>query len=141
MYGRLIGVNRLSIEKRTKYVDRYDEAPGIFKLMNPITGSINAVNQLSNYFDIYILSTAPWNNPGAWSDKVRWIKRHFGNDGVFCKRMILTHRKDLNYGDILIDDRTKNGADGFRGELIIFGSKEFPDWDIISKYLITQHLV
>ena len=134
------GIKKLSEKDGIKYFERYDEAPGIFKLMEPIPDAINAVKMLSNHYDIFILSTAPWNNPSAWSDKIKWIKKHFGSDNgsVLYKKMILTHRKDLNYGDILIDDRTKNGADKFSGELITFGSKRFPDWDTIIGYLINK---
>ena len=134
------GVKRLSKEDRLKYIGRYDEAPGIFKLMKPISGAINAVKQLSNRFDVFVLSTAPWDNPDAWSDKVKWVKKNFGNDvgDVLYKKLILTHHKDLCFGDILIDDRTKNGASEFRGELILFGSERFPDWNAILDYLDDQ---
>ena len=38
-------------------------------------------------------------------------------------------------GDYLIDDRTKNGADRFRGEHIHFGQPPFPDWPAVVAYL------
>jgi hypothetical protein len=38
-------------------------------------------------------------------------------------------------GDYLIDDRTKNGAGEFSGELIQFGGKDFPDWKSVLNYL------
>ncbi|NCG08090.1 MAG: 2-C-methyl-D-erythritol 4-phosphate cytidylyltransferase, partial [Verrucomicrobia bacterium] len=59
-------------------------------------------------FDSYILSTAPWGNPTAWSDKLEWVKKHLGE--VAKKRLILSHNKQLNKGDYLIDDRSRNGA-------------------------------
>jgi 5'(3')-deoxyribonucleotidase len=134
------GIEQLSDDDSRKYSGRYDEAPGIFRIMKPIPGAIDAVRQLAGYFDVFILSTAPWNNHSAWSDKVVWVKKYFGDSEgcVLYKKMILTHRKDLNYGDILIDDRTKNGAGEFKGELIRFGSKRFPNWDRVSEYLINN---
>ena len=134
------GIERLPKEYKIKYIDKYGEAPGIFGLMKPVPDAINAVKLLSNHYDVFILSTAPWDNPTAWSDKIKWIKKHFGSDesSVLYKKMILTHRKDLNHGDILIDDRTKNGAGKFRGELIMFGSDRFPDWDTVIGYLINK---
>jgi hypothetical protein len=39
-------------------------------------------------------------------------------------------------GDYLIDDRTKNGAGEFKGELIHFGTDKFPDWDSVLEYLL-----
>lgn len=38
-----------------------------------------AVHELSKHYDVYILSTAPWKNPSAWSDKINWITKHFGD--------------------------------------------------------------
>lgn len=132
------GIDKLSDKHKSKYIGRYDEAPGIFRLMEPIPGAIEAVKKLSVHYDVFILSTAPWNNHSAWSDKIKWVKKHFGNgnDNIFYKKMILSPRKDLNHGDILIDDRTKNGADKFRGELILFGSEKFIGWNVVIDYLI-----
>ena len=86
---------------------------------------------------MFILSTAPWKNPSAWSDKVKWVTKYF--DDVFHKRMIITHRKDLVEGDYLIDDRGKNGTSEFRGEWIQFGSERFPNWDAVVKCLLNEN--
>lgn len=75
-----------------------------------------------------------WNNPSAWSDKVAWITEHL--DDVFHKKMVITHCKHLCKGDYLIDDRDKNGAAEFEGELIRYGSDKFPDWDSVLKCLL-----
>ena len=88
-----------------EYQGRYDEIPGLFGLMQPMPGAIEAVHKLKEHYDCYILSTAPWNNPSAWSDKVQWITKYL--DDVFHKRMIITHCKNLCIGDVLIDDRGK----------------------------------
>ena len=50
--------------------------------------------------------------------------------------MLYPFNKNLNKGDFLIDDRTKNGAGEFEGELILFGSEKFPDWDEVVEYLL-----
>ena len=83
--------------------------------------------------DVYILSTAPWENPSAWMHKRLWVDKYLG-DGAW-KRLILSHNKHLNMGDYLVDDRTKNGAGDFTGELIQFGTDKFPDWDSVVQYL------
>ncbi|MDR0541491.1 MAG: hypothetical protein LBH19_04685 [Dysgonamonadaceae bacterium] len=134
------GIDRLSKEIQCEYEGRLDEVPGIFSLMEPMSGAVEAVNLLSQYFDVYILSTAPWKNPSAWTDKANWVHKYFGieKDAVFYKRLIISHRKDLNRGDYLIDDRTKNGAGEFQGELIRFGSEQFPDWEAILNYLLSS---
>ncbi len=124
----------------TKYKGELDNVPNIFSKMKPMPQAIASIHQLAEYYDLYILSTAPWNNSTAWSDKIEWIHRYFGQgkDCLFYKRVILSHNKDLNIGDYLIDDRTKNGASQFKGKHIHFGSEEFPDWTSIVDYLIKR---
>ena len=113
---------------------RLDEVPNIFSVMDPIEGAIDAYILLSNKYDTYLLSTAPWENSSAWSDKIDWVKKYLGKAAY--KRLILSHNKNLNIGDYLIDDRTANGAGQFKGEHIHFGTEQFPDWDSVLKYLL-----
>ena len=117
-----------------EFEGRLDEIPNIFSLMEPLTGAIEAFQLLSKKFDSYILSTAPWENSSAWSDKNEWVKKYLGSTAY--KRLILSHNKHLNIGDYLIDDRTANGADRFTGEHIHFGSERFPDWASVLRYLL-----
>ena len=44
---------------RERYAGREDELPGLFALMPPIPGALEAYVELSRMFDTYILSTAP----------------------------------------------------------------------------------
>ena len=90
---------------------------------SPLEGAISSFGRLSKKFDTYI-STAPWENPSAWTDKLL-LKR--GTLGKRPKRLILSHHKNLCTGDYLIDDRLKNGVEKFGGEHIHFGTKKFPD--------------
>ena len=123
-----------SEETLKEYEGREDEIPGLFGQMQPMPGALEAVRKLNERYDCYILSTAPWGNPSAWSDKVIWITRYL--DDVFHKKMVITHCKHLCKGDILIDDRDKHGVRDFEGEWIHFGSERFPDWDSVLDYLI-----
>lgn len=125
-----------------QYEGRVDEIPGFFAVMQPMLGAIEAFHELSGLFDTYILSTAPWHNPSAWQHKVEWVHLHFGEyeyvGGVknrAYKRLILSHHKHLNHGDFLVDDRTKNGVDRFRGQHIHFGTDAFPDWAAVLEHL------
>lgn len=126
-------LNRLPNEMHEKNEAHLDDIPGIFALMDPLDGAIESYHQLAVWFDTYILSTAPWDNHSAWADKLLWVKRYLGT--IAHKRLILTHHKNLNHGDFLVDDRTKHGADQFAGELILFGSARFPDWRSVVAYL------
>jgi 5'(3')-deoxyribonucleotidase len=133
------GIDKLSDETKQEYEGRLDEVPGIFSLMDPMPGAIEAVHELSKYYDMYILSTAPWKNLTAWSDKIEWLTKHFGD--LFKKRVILTHCKHLCDGDYLVDDRAKNGASEFPGEWIQFGSERYPDWEEVIRYLISETFI
>jgi len=128
------GIAKLDEATKDKYKDNYDETPGIFSLMGPMPEAISAFNLLADKYDTYILSTAPWKNPTAWSDKVLWVQKHLGEKAY--KRLIISHHKNLNKGHFLIDDREKNGAVDFEGELIRFGSEKFHDWQSVLKYLL-----
>jgi 5'-nucleotidase len=131
------GIDRLDEQTRALFADCLDEVPGIFSLMDPMPGAIAAYRQLSRKYDTYILSTAPWLNASAWSDKIEWVQEHLGNQEgePAYKRLILSHHKNLNMGDYLIDDRTANGVEKFTGEHIHFGTEKYPGWDSVLRYL------
>jgi 5'-nucleotidase len=74
--------------------------------MDPLAGALESFKRLSKEYDVYVLSTAPWANPSAWSDKLLWVKRHLGARAH--KRLILSHHK--------------NGVHKFEGEHIHFGT-------------------
>jgi len=127
------GLDRVSQEDKTKYKGDEDEIPDLFSKMDPMPGAIEAFHILSKHFDTYILSTAPWENPSAWSDKLKWVKDHLGEPAY--KRLILTHHKNLNRGDFLIDDRPNNGAGEFQGTLIKFDPKTSKWSDVVERLL------
>ena len=133
-------LRKLDNETLEKYNGILDEIPGLFDLMEPMPGAIEAVTALAKLFDIYILSTAPWLNPSSWTSKVNWIHRYFGSDkdSPLYKRVIISHHKNLLKGDFLIDDRLKDGVDGFEGKHIHFGTPKFHDWNTVLNYLITK---
>ncbi len=128
------GIHKIPERLKIEYQGRIDEVPGIFSLMKPLSGAIASFKRLSKKYEAYILSTAPWENASAWSDKNLWIRKYLGD--IAYKRLILTHHKNLNIGDFLIDDRTANGASLFKGKHIIFGSNEYPNWEAVCNYLL-----
>lgn len=128
------GIEQLSEELKKEYEGDLDEIPDFFRDLPPIDGAIEGFQKLSNEYDTYILSTAPWRNPTAWVDKLLWVQQHLPE--AAHKRLILSHNKHLNKGDYLIDDRKANGAGDFSGEHIQFGQEPFPDWDAVLEYLL-----
>lgn len=129
-------VRKQSASTLQQYKDHPDDIPGLFAQMEPMDGAIEAIKILATKYDCRILSTAPWKNPSAWSDKVQWITERL--DDVFHKKITLTHNKGAlaDGKSYLIDDRTKHGADKFGGRLIQFGSAAFPDWKSVVDYLM-----
>ncbi len=132
------GIECLSEEDKIKYEGNYDECPNIFSKMIPIPNAIESYHELAKHFDTYILSTSPWKNPSAWRHKLEWVQEYLGNSDSepAYKRLILTHHKNLNKGDFLIDDRPNNGAWQFEGELIRFGTPRFSNWKAVMSYLM-----
>jgi 5'(3')-deoxyribonucleotidase len=128
---------------KERYKNNPDHIQGLFRNPPPIEGAIEAVKKLheSGKYELFIATSAPWGNPGSAMDKRLWIEDYFGD--IFHKRMFVTHRKDLLLGDYLIDDRTKNGAGEFSGELLQFGTNwetnavnPYPTWQSILDYLL-----
>ena len=117
---------------RTK--NHHSDFNGLFSTLSPKCGGAEALDRLeAGGYTVYLLSTAPWSNHSSSSDKRRWVEKYLPN--LPEKRLILSHRKDLNRGALLIDDRPNNGAKefgDFEGQRWIhFGSDEFPDWDSV----------
>ena len=108
---------------------------GFFRNLKPMNGAIESYNELTKYFDVYILSTSPWSKPYALMEKLEWVKKYLPNA---YKNVIFSHHKNLNIGDYLIDDSTKNGAGEFIGEHILIHSDKFPNWDSVIKYIFEK---
>ena len=83
-----------------------------YRNLELIPGARDALIRLNQDFDIFIATTPPWSRPKVWGEKRDWIVEHFP---WLAKKMILTHRKDLLIGDILIDDSRWRGQPDFQG--------------------------
>ena len=84
-------------------------------------GAKDALIRLNHDFDIFIASTPPWDRPSMWSAKREWLGEHFP---YLKRKLILTHRKDLLIGDILIDDSRWRGQPDFKGDWLWFGTAQ-----------------
>jgi len=58
----------------------------------------NAAKEIG--YDIHILTKGPETKPNAWSEKVKWCKKHLGQD----TKITITQDKSLVYGKVLVDD-------------------------------------
>ena len=106
---------------------------GFFLAKSPLEGALDSFNLLSKNADVYILSTPVWDNPHSWIEKRLWVEQHLGNEAK--KKLILTHNKSLNIGKLLVDDSVDHGVEKFRGIVLQFGSREYPNWKSILKSL------
>lgn len=98
----------------------------------PQPSMLKAYRYLLEWYDIFIVAAAPTNDIEYGKRMQEWT---FENLGVAAyNRLILTNRKDLLYGDYLIDRRDDNGSTDFMSTRIEFGSDTFKTWDDIIEY-------
>ena len=97
-----------------------------YRELEVMPGAAEALRKLNQDFDIFIASTPPWARPDMWAAKREWIAEHFP---WLKRKLILTHRKDLLIGDILIDDSRWRGQPDFQGDWLWFGTAQrVLDW-------------
>ena len=90
---------------------------------------------LSGDMEPYILTAPSVHNPLCYTEKRVWVEQHLGMSMV--NRLIISPDKSLLRGDYLIDDHASgSGQEEFQGELIHFGSEEFPGWQQVLDYLV-----
>ncbi len=117
----------------TEETDLIDDSDTVFLNAQPIPHALEAVAKLEEHYNVFILSSAPWHNIHAWSQKRIWVDKYLP---TMHKKLILTHHKDQLIGDYLIDDRLKNGAENFQGKHIHIFSDAFPTWESVLAELI-----
>lgn len=119
--------------KKLKFHTYPQSQYGFYRNLKPI--GLEQFRMLAEFHDVYILTAPSVHNPMSYTEKAEWIKEHLG--GNWLEKLIISYDKSLLRGDILIDDNiTGRGQEGFIGEVIHFGSKEFPDWDYVLEKLI-----
>ncbi|MDF1755249.1 MAG: hypothetical protein P1U89_20840 [Verrucomicrobiales bacterium] len=114
---------------------RYPQSvEGFFLMLEPLPGAIEVVNEFRSKFEVYILTAPSTRNPLCYTEKRLWIEKHF--DYEFTNQLIISPNKGLMIGDYLIDDHIEGrGQEDFTGELIHFGSEDYPDWQCVRTYL------
>lgn len=105
--------------------------------LEPIEGAIEAFNQLSVQFDVWILTKPSFDNLNSFSEKAYWVKKYFGSQVL--RKLIMSRDKSLLIGDYLIDDDVNAGQREFQGTFIRFGSEDFPNWKIVLEFFQNQN--
>ena len=108
-----------------------------YRNLDVIDGAIEAVAKLNADHEVFIASTPPWLRPEVWGHKREWIGEHFP---YLKRKIILTHRKDLLIGDILIDDSRYRGQPDFQGEWFWFNKNwNNRNWEACIEWIYKEY--
>jgi 5'(3')-deoxyribonucleotidase len=122
-------MNRLFIDMDGVIVEENDAPEFVpYRHRLPVRGAIDAVKELSYYFDCWIVSKPTDLSPEACANKVSWLSHHLPQ---MQTRLILTHNKSIlgDSGDWLIDDKPwKCQCEEFPGRVIRFGAEITWEW-------------
>ncbi|MBB5187094.1 5'(3')-deoxyribonucleotidase [Zhongshania antarctica] len=123
-------------KERHPEIEYPHSVPETFLNLAPMDGAIEGFHTLSANpkLDVYILSAPSVFNPHSYTEKRLWVERHLGLDAAH--RLILSPHKHLSHGDFLVDDQLDGrGQERFSGELLHFGSQQFPNWPSIVDHI------
>jgi hypothetical protein len=112
--------------------------PGFFRSLPPMPGALEFWKTFEPKVELFFLTRPSFQNRHCYTEKAEWVFRYLGEEGV--KRLIISPRKDLLMGDVLIDDATNCGQQQFEGEWWQFGSKSCPDWNVATQKLHLKYL-
>ena len=87
--------------------------PGFFYHLPVKEGAQEAVSQLSEYFDIFIVSAS---HPESMYDKYKWIRKYF--PCISEDNICFVRNKSIINADYMIDDAPHN-LEAFRGRKIL----------------------
>ena len=106
-----------------------------YRTLPVMEGAIESVDKLNADHEVFIASTPPWTRPEVWGHKREWLEEHFP---YLKRKLILTHRKDLLIGDVLIDDTRFRGQPDFQGNWFWF-NKDWSNrnWNACLEYIKT----
>ena len=93
------------------------------------SSAMKAFRFLLERYNIYIVANAPDYDNSYIKGVYDWVKEVVNVPAY--QHLILTNRKDLLYGDYLIDSSDSNGSKGFMSTRIDFGSDTFKTWEEI----------
>jgi len=106
----------IPLEERNTFfiVDQYPDdkdlvraiisAPGFFRTLEPIPGSIEAIRQLEEFhLELFICTSPLTNYRNCVLEKYEWVEEYLGADWV--GRIIMTDDKTVVRADFIIDDK------------------------------------
>lgn len=103
------------------------------RIVNHSSGFPKAVEYLAAMYDLHIVASVPYNEPGLGLKAFEWCEANLGVP--VWNRLTLTNHKNQLLGDYLIDAcPEENSGEDFLGTLIHFGSDAFRTWEDVMEY-------
>ena len=99
---------------------------------NQMSSAMKAFRYLFEHYAMYIVAPSPAYNSEYIAEVMRWAEDVVNVPA--WQHLVFTNRKDLIYGDYLIDPSEEYGAADFMGTLIKFGSDTFKTWEEIIEF-------
>ena len=93
-------------------------SPGFFRTVPVMQGAQQALQQLMENFDIFIVSAA-MEFPQSLPEKYEWLKEHF--PFVSWRNIVFCGDKSVIGTDYMIDDHVRN-LDNFKGNTLLFSA-------------------
>ena len=97
-------------------VRKFIHLPDFFRTIPVMPGAQQAVKQLMQYMDVYIVSAAI-EYPHSLTEKYEWLKEHF--PFITWRNIIFCGDKSIVNTDYMIDDYVKN-LDGCKGKTYLY---------------------
>ena len=109
---------------------------GFFMNLESIPFAIDSLNLLKEHFDVWILTRPSVHNLSCYTEKAQWIRKYLGFE--MQTKTIMCVDKSLLKGHFLVDDQVEHGQSDFEGKHIHFDSNDFPTWNSVVEYLLTE---
>lgn len=113
--------------------------PGFFRNLPVMTGAVEAMRELYEKHEVYIVTTAT-EFKYSMLDKWEWLEEYF--PFIHHSRLVFCGNKSIVHGDYMLDDKVKNLAT-FNGRGLLFdsphnahetGYERIHDWEEVRAY-------
>ena len=99
---------------------------------NQQSSAMKAYRYLLENYTLYVIAPSPTNSPEYVTGVSEWVQNMVNVPA--WNHVIFTNRKDMLYGDYLIDPSDDYGAADFVGTRIHFGDDTFKTWEEIIEF-------
>ncbi len=102
-----------------------------YENLEPLPNAVDSIHFLDKIgYEVFPATRQSAKNPLCYTEKAVSVEKHLGFK--YAEKLFIAPDKTLLIGDYLIDD---NIWEGFKGEMIHFGSPRFPNWGAVVDYM------